>query len=318
MEDNPITYDIDDRGPVVRYLSPSRKFSNLRDELNNDARLINQKYGKVYLAFSSGVDSQVILRCFLDTNSDFEAFFIHSKGYNDKELKKVYESEQFYGIKIKILELELAKYQDLWIQKRIEDNLPTCVHYPFEWASEILPEPWPIVMSGANEPCVVGNKVQGVYIAHNINESLLLRFQLLGKKRKVLDFPFSAESLSAYYCDEILKTYEYVCPYYNRNGLYYNPVGTSYHPIRAQDRFNYYFKGLIKGQFFQSDILWPPKLSGYENFPAWTIPSWNYPTKLYVSVPYKKLVSHLESYSGITQEFRGWFLSKDSNHFKVN
>jgi len=304
MFDNPITYDIDNLGPVVRYLSPSRKFSNLRDELNNDARLINQKYGKVYLAFSSGVDSQVILRCFIDIKGEFEPFFIHYTNYNTNELEQVRQAEKFYNIKIKILDIDIDSYKDQWEQRRLNENHLTCIHYPFEWASEILPNPWPIVMSGANEPTLIENLNDKIYIWHNIQESEMFRFRLMTKYRTILDFPYSAESLSAYYCDNIIKTYCHVNSYYFRNNLFVKKKSGEFDFVR--ERFSVYLKTLIKGKEFKDEIIWFPKLTGYENFPDWTIPHYKYPSTFSISAPYNAVVEHLESCSGTITDFRDW------------
>lgn len=301
--DNPITYKIDKQEYIVRYQSPSRKFGDLRGELNNDAKLISEKYGKVYIAFSSGVDSQVILRCFLDMKVDFEPFFIHVKGRNDFEKTVMENSEKFYGIKIKILEVQLEEHRDEWQARSIAENFPTLVHYPFELASKMLPENYPMIMSGANEPAIIGNPTIGLHIYHNYHESLRLRFNLINKYRTILDFPYSAESLASYYCDDLIKTWGDVCNYYIKNDLIV--AGTKL-PMVPGSRFNYYLKGLLKGKYFKKDILWPSKKSGYENYPIWMIPHWQYPKEAHISANYNDVVQHLESCSGTIKEFKDW------------
>lgn len=303
MNSNPITYDIDDQGYVVKYKSPNRKFGNLREELNNDVTSINNEHGKVYVAFSSGVDSQVILRCFLDMKADFEPFFIHVKGRNDFEYRVVKESEKFYGIPIKIIEVDIDQHKDEWLARREAEQFVSLVHYPFELAIKQLPESWPVIMSGANEPAVIGNPKSGLYIYHNHYESLLLRFNLIGKHRTILDFPYSSESLAAYYCDDLIKTWGDVCNYYISNDL--TVAGTN-RPVDAGSRFNYYLKGLLKGKYFKKDILWPSKKTGYENYPDWMIPHWNYPPQANISANYNSVVEHLESCSNTIKEFRDW------------
>jgi len=300
---NPITYEINDQEYIVKYQSPSRQFGDLREELNNDANLISEKYGKVYVAFSSGVDSQVMLRCFLDMKRDFEPFFIHVKGYNDFEKSVVERSEKFYGIKIKTIEIQLESYRDEWLARSTSEKFPTLVHYPFEMASKLLPNDYPIIMSGANEPAIIGNPNTGLHIYHNHYESLLLRFRLIGKHRTILDFPYSAESLASYYCDDLIKTWRDVCNYYITNDLL---IASTRKPIDAGSRFNYYLKGLLKGKYFKKDILWPSKKSGYENYPEWTIPHWTYPKEANISANYNDIVAHLESCSGTSKEFKGW------------
>lgn len=302
MNNNPITYDLENSKLVVKYKSPYRKFGDMREELNNDVKRINHEHGKVYVAFSSGVDSQVILRCFLDMGGDFEPFFIHVKGLNDFEYNVVKESEKFYGVKIKIVEVDINQHKEEWLKRKENDKAVTLLHYPFELASKQLPENFTIIMSGANEPAIIGNSKTGLHIYHNYHESLLLRFNLINQHRTILDFPYSAESLAAYYCDDLIKTWGDVCEYYINNGL----LTADSTKISPAGRFNYYLKGLLKGKYFKKDILWPSKKTGYENYPDWMIPHFNYPPETNVSVNYNQLVDHLESCSNNIKEFRGW------------
>lgn len=302
MNNNPITYNLIDEKFSVGYRSPSRKFGNFRAELNNDVLRINAKYGKVYVAFSSGVDSQVILRCFKDMDADFEPFFIHVVGRNDYEYSVVKKSEKFYGIPIKILELNLDQYRQEWTDRRKVENSITLLHHPFEWASKQLPENFPMIMSGANEPAIIGNNERGIYIYHNYYESLLLRFKLINNHRTILDFPWSAESLAAYYCDDLLKTWGDVCEYYINDDLVSSKTGKK----APLNKFNYYIKGFLKGKYFGKDILWPAKKTGYENYPDWMIPHYSYPTSTAVSVNYCDLVAHMEQCNGETKIFNEW------------
>lgn len=296
---NPITYDLVDNKFIVKYESPARPFGNLREELNNDTKRINNEHGKVYVAFSSGVDSQVILRCFLDMQADFEPFFIHVKDRNDFEYDNVKRAEQFYGIKIKILELKLYEHREEWLKRKEIEKSPTLIHHPFEWASKQLPENFPIIMSGANEPALVGNSNYGMFIYHNYMESLSLRFNIISKHRPIFDFPYSSESLAAYYCDDLIKTYADVIDYYTDNGLISIEQGKDFDLYK----FNYYIKSLLKGKYFKKDILWYPKKTGYENYPKWMNLNLNYPEETSVYVPYTKLVNHLESCTGTIKEF---------------
>jgi hypothetical protein len=233
---------------------------------------------------------------------DFEPFFIHVKGRNDFEYNLVKESEKFYGITIKTLELNLEEYKEEWLQRKEIDKSITLLHHPFEWASKQLPERFPMIMSGANEPAIIGNTNKGIHIYHNYYESLLLRFNLINQHRTILDFPYSAESLAAYYCDDLIKTWADVCEYYINNDL----ISSKTMKMAPLNRFNYYLKGLVKGQYFKKDILWPTKKTGYENYPEWTVPHFSYPIETSVSVNYNELVEHLESCSGTIKEFKDW------------
>ena len=74
----------------VKYRSPRREIKSLRTEFNNDAIEIAKTYGKVYIGLSSGVDSQIITRCFLNNNLDCEFVFLYAKGINDFPGKPVF------------------------------------------------------------------------------------------------------------------------------------------------------------------------------------------------------------------------------------
>jgi hypothetical protein len=298
---NPIQYGRTDSGPFVQYLSPGRKFGNLREELNNDVMSINKNHGPVYLAFSSGIDSQVMLRCWLDMKGDMYPFFLHNKGYNDFELDKVRESEKFYGIKIDIYEFDLGARREEFEKRMSEDGFPTITHYPFEWVSKQLPEPFPIIMSGANEPAILTLTSDNPRIYHNLSEGLLLRFNLIKKIRPIFDFPYSAESLAAYYTDDNIKTFIDTADYFKNNlGYMYKVTPRS---VPNLSYFNYYVKSFVKGRHFKKDIIWTPKKTGYELFPEWTVPNWGQPAEDRVSVPYHDLVDHLESCNGQWKQY---------------
>jgi len=302
---NPIIYGQDDQGHYVKYLSPARKFGNLREELNNDAVAISKAHGPVYVAFSTGVDSQCIMRCFMDMGVEFYPFFLHVRGRNDYERDLVPAAEKFYGIKIPVYQTTLEQHRLEWTRRQMETNYPTCVHYPFDWVSKQLPEDFPMIMSGINEPAVCGGIPERISIFHNYQESLNLRFRLLEQHRPIYDFPYSAESLAAYYTDDIIKTYRSTVNYFRENKLW---KIDNQMPMRVPmlDAFNYYIKPFVKGRWFQDDIMWPAKKTGYENYPEWTRVGWLYEPNTSISVPYLDLVDHMESCTGEWKHYRDW------------
>jgi len=295
---NPLEYNFDSNGYSVTYRSPSRQFGNLREELNKDAMLINKDHGPVYIAFSSGLDSQVILRCFLDMKCDFIPFFVHVEGYNDFEYDVVLKSEKFYGFEVEKHSIKISDYQEQWIKHSIDNNIPTCLHYPLVHIINTLSEQFPIVTSGANEPCIVGENNMLIY--HNYHEQMQLRFKMISETRKVFDFPYTSESLAAYYCDDIIKTYNDVGTYFHNNTLVYSRTGS----FPKTDYFNAYIKPFVKGKYFKKDILYPSKRTGYEIYPLEMVRNITTPPEARIFANYQEVVTHLEKCDGSEKTFR--------------
>ena len=291
-----ITFSKDGDSFSVNYKSPSRKISNLREEFNNDAVNISKKYGKVYIAFSSGVDSQIILRCFIDMKLDFEAVFLHIKGYNEKEYQQLLECQQFYGINFKIFELDADQYKNEWIESNNKNNVNSLVQYPFEYLSKNLEESWPLITQGKSEPAIIGTNSKNCSIYHNYYEAMELRFDLINRYRTVLDFPYSPESITSYYTDENLKTFVSTLKYFN---------SSEHSPSDILQYFNNYAKPFVKGKYFSKDILWFPKLNGTENYPEWLL-KMEFNRNFRVSVPYWDLVNFLESTVDEIKNYSEW------------
>lgn len=299
---NPLTFIKDDSGYSVTYKSPSRKFGNLREELNNDAILISKEHGPVYVAFSSGLDSQVIMRCFVDMKCDFIPFFVHVEGKNDFEYDMVLKSEKFYGVKIEKHTLRLEDYQDKWIKHSIENDIPNCLHYPLVEVINNLSEKFPIITSGANEPCIVGSTNSVVSIYHNYYEQMRLRFRMIESNRQVYDFPYTSESLAAYYCDDVIKTYADTSAYFKDNNLVYSTINM----FPSTDYFNIYVKPFVKGKYFKKDVLYPSKRTGFELFPPELVRDISTPKNARVSATYSEVTDHLEKCDGSLKTFRDW------------
>lgn len=301
-----IEYSKDPKNFYVRYNAPRRDYSDLRTEFNNDALSISQEHGPVYIGFSSGVDSQVIARCFLDMKLDAEFVFLHCVGYNDLEFQRVKECEKFFGIKVKILEIHLEQFKDQWIERSKEELVKSMHNYPFEWLSQQLPEPWPFVMQGATEPALVGKRAENVCVYHNFYEFMEIRVRMMSQYRKIIDFPYSPESVASYYTDETVKTFCNTIQYLHENGVS-KLMPEAYPGERFTQYFNAYAKGFVKGRHFNKEILWHGKLNGAEEYPSW-FESLYHVSKTKVSVPYWDLVDFLENQRNCYRDFSDWNL----------
>ena len=301
---NQLVYGVEYLGGVddffVRHNAPRRAYGNLRQEFGIDAASIYDTYGKVYVAFSTGIDSQIIARSFIDMGIDVEYIFVHSPGYNDLEMQRVKECENFFNIKVNIISIDINLFKEEWIERALLDPVPDMYQYQFGLVSSVLSEDFPIVMQGANEPYIIGNNSDDVSIYRNKFENMCRRFDYMGDYRTVIDFPFSPESVASYYTDRAVKGYCASLRSYRSNSLEKNGK-----PITHGEMWNYYPKPIVKGQYFLKDIIWYEKITGFENYPDWFV-SDIYIKETRVSVPYWDLCDFLENNTNTHKDYRGW------------
>lgn len=289
----------------VRHHAPRRDVKDLRTEFNRDAQTIYETYGKVYVAFSSGIDSQIIARCFVDQGLPAEYVFLHVPGCNDLELKHVLECENFFGISVRKIQIDLEEHREEWIERSKTEIVPSMHQYQFEWLCQQLPEPYPVIMQGAMEPYVVGNNAGNVAIYRNMFEDMRQRITFMEKHRTVLDFPFSPESIASYYTDRALQGFCASIQTFRENALHKNGQ-----PVSHGQMWNYYAKPIVKGQYFLKDIIWYGKLSGYEIYPDWFVSNY-YIKETRVSVPYWDLVDFLTNNRNSYKDYRDWKFSEN-------
>lgn len=276
----------------VTYHSPRRPIGNLRDEFNIDARLISETAGPVYIALSSGVDSQIIVRCFIDQKLDAEFVFLYLPGYNELEYHQLLECEKYFGISVRKVILDLSVVKDDWIKDNTNNSFNSISQYPFLYLSSHLDGDFPIVSQGKIEPAIVGISSNKMAIYHNYYESMEIRFLLMSRHRRVYDFPFSPEAISSYYLDDNMKIFA-------SNIRYFTGGTTEY-----TQYFNSFAKPFVKGKHFK-DVIWFPKLTGAEQYPEWLL-GLGYSKDTRVSVPYWDLVEFLENNINESKTYNQW------------
>ena len=308
-----LEYLLEGQKCIVRYQAPDRDFSDFRTEVNNDAVKIKNTYGQVYVLFSSGVDSQVIARSFLDMGVDAEYVFLNTVGRSDVELIHVRECEKFFGFKVRVIDIDIEQHKDTWIERGKTEYPFSMFHYPFEWLSQQLDRDYPIITQGANDPAIIGETNETMSIYCNYFETMQQRFRLMGKYRKVIDFPYSPESIASYYTDDIVKSFCTSIQYYRENKLTM-PGGRIIDPTTY---WNYYGKGMMKAKHFKNDIIWYGKLSGYEKYPDWFKDAC-YIDETKVSVPYWDLVDFLENNKSVHKDYTDWIYDDTNKHESLN
>jgi len=308
-----LEYKLEGQQCIVRYQAPDRNFSDFRTEANNDAVQIKNTYGQVYVLFSSGVDSQVIARTFLDMGVDAEYVFLNSVGCSDVELAHVRECEKFFGFKVRVVDINLNEHKEEWIARSKTEHPFSMFHYPFEWLSQQLDGEHPIITQGANDPEIIGSNTSKMSIYCNYFETMQQRFRMMGKSRKVIDFPYSPESIASYYTDDFVKSFCNSIQYYHENKLSFSHGSI----LKPGNYWNYYGKGMMKAKHFKNDIIWYGKLSGYEKYPIWFKDSCLI-KETKVSVPYWDLVDFLENSRSTHKDYSEWMYGESNRFVSMN
>lgn len=308
-----LEYILEGQKCIVRYQAPDRDFSDFRTESNNDAVRIKNTYGQVYVLFSSGVDSQVIARTFLDMGVDAEYVFLNSVGYSDVELAHVRECEKFFGFKVRVVDININEHKEEWIARSKTEHPFSMYHYPFEWLSQHLEGNYPIITQGANDPEILGTTSQKMSIYCNYFETMQQRFRMMGKSRQIIDFPYSPETIASYYTDDIVKAFCNSIQYYHENKLAFLRGAI----LKPGNYWNYYGKGMMKAKHFKNDIIWYGKLTGYESYPIWFKDSCMI-KETKVSVPYWDLVDFLENNRSTHKDYSEWIYAEDSRFVSMN
>lgn len=245
----------------VRVNAPNRNYNDIRTEYASDAYNMTKEFGQVNLSFSTGIDSQKALRAFLDANITPNVYFLRYLGYENQEFERVKECEDFYKIKINIIDINLDRYRDQWIKRNEGNPLESMRQYPFEYLSESIPNSYPLVSIGPHDmnQTFWGSKTSRSNMYWNYFQGELQRYKMLRKYRKVIDLPFSPEAIAATYSDETIKTFSRTVRYHKE---------TMPH-IGVVNYWKYFIKPMLYGKHYKNDIIWYGKLTGQENLPTW-------------------------------------------------
>lgn len=300
---NGLEYSQDPNNFYVRCNAPSRNYKDFRSELNTDANNLKETYSDMYVLFSSGVDSQIITRVFLDNNINCEFVFLNSVGYCDYELSHIRECEKYYGISVRVIDINIDSYEDQWVKRSNTENPQSMHHYPFEWLSKTLEKDYPLITQGANDPAILGPK-HNLSIYCNYYEGMQKRFRLMSPYRKVIDFPYSPEAIASHYTDDNMKVFCSTIQYYKENNI----------DISQTQYYNIFGKGFVKGRHFKNDILWYGKRTGYESFPSWIKPQENI-LEGRVSIPYWDIVEFMENSRNTHRDYREWIYGNSTYGF---
>lgn len=299
---NGLEYSEDPNNFFVKVHSPRRKYADFRTECYEDA-LTLKTLGPVYVLFSTGIDSQIIARSFIDAGVDAEYIFLNYKNYS-VELDRIHECEKFYNINVKKIDLDIESYKKEWLRDTKKQIVPALRHYPFDWLSKNLDSNFPIITQGATDPSIIGLHSYKISVYCNYYEPMQQRLRMMKKHRSVYDFPFSPESTASFYSNSCIETFCNTINYFKENALSKNKK-----LLRNSEFFTYFAKPFILGNAFKNDIIWYGKQTGYEKCPRWFL---NTRRSIFdiletrVSIPLSELKDFLENNINVNKIYKDW------------
>lgn len=280
--------------------SCSRPVGNLKEETERRALDLSKQYSNLVLSHSSGIDSQIVLRAFLDQGLPIKTVFMHTPGYNDYERSNLNIIDSRLGTKTEVVEINIDNIKI----KLIEESIDTGIHvYSLLWKYflEQVPKDWNLIQM-THDPYIHSTKsLEGWYYYMSYNGPEISReraFNLVNREGNVIYFGDTSEYLLSILTEDALVGCLYSLRYVSNNGLV--KEGTS---LQTFDRWDYYIKPAIYGKYWKDRLTYFSKFVGFEKA-DWLNPASGVWEKG-VYIPYKDLVTHLSSCDGTVKRFSG-------------
>lgn len=245
-------FGIDNQGSYIEY-SPCRwEVGNLREEYNRRARDIIASGDKLILGISSGVDSQVALRSFLDQGIDVETAFLYMPGYNDNEYNNLKLLEDAWQFKSQIIDIDPMKCKDEIIDISNQLDIP-----PFQILHRKFLSCLPDVnfLQGGDGPFITFIKgIAYFYEGRNTFEMSRKRASVtLGRSSEYILFDKTSEMVTSTVKDDIMTSFITAHELYTNQG------------VRNIDWWDFFIKPMYYGKYWGKDLMYFPKFQGAEN-----------------------------------------------------
>jgi hypothetical protein len=243
---------IDNQGRYFEYRPCRWIISNLREEYNRRARDIINLNEKLILGMSSGVDSQIALRSFMDQGIEIETAFLYMPGYNDNEYNNLKLLEQLWGFKSYIIDIDPIKCKEeiMYISEQL--GIP-----PFQILHRKFLSQLPDVnfLQGGDGPFITFVKgVAYFYEGYNTYEMSRKRAgDTLGRTAEYILFDKTSEMIVSAVKDDIMVSFIHAHELYTKQG------------VRNVDWWDTFLKPMYYGKYWGKDLMYFPKFEGAEN-----------------------------------------------------
>jgi hypothetical protein len=282
--------------------SRTRSVGNLREECELRAREIATTSSKIMVSFSGGVDSQCMLHSFYTQDIPVETVLMYLPGYNDVEYQQVQALDKKYGIHTHIIDLNPLDYQEEFSQQAVALDMPnknTLLQRKF---LTLVPDDYDFIQNQGPDPLVYVNPFHGRssyfqgYYSDNVGRHRI--FNTVQRTGKVIFWGESDEYLLTVLNDDVHRAAIDSAKYFDENGA--TIPGRN---LKVHDRWDYYIKPIVIGKYWQKELTYYPKFSGFENI---EFIKENVELKARhhaVVIPYYELIEFLNTEGGITKRF---------------
>lgn len=243
----------------IEYTSTTRKVGNIKEESSLRALDIANNYSDIVLSFSSGLDSQCMLKSFIDHGIPIETVFMYLPNYNDNEYHQILQCDKHYGIKTRIIDFDPYVYEDEINQWSLDldiSNKNSLLHRKF---LSLLPDSCTFIQN-IGPPSIYINPVtrkKFIFTGHNSLEISRRRaFDSLNRIGKSPFWDYTPEFLLSTLQDDIfhagLSAFQYI-----------DSVTKNVDSISV-DRWDYFIKPFMYGKYWADSLLYFPKYAGFE------------------------------------------------------
>ena len=245
-------YRLSDNKFYISIGGANNPIGTLREEAELLARQLSNKYSKILLSISSGLDSQVLLHSFATQGLPYECSFLYSPGYNDIEFNRLKILEKKYGFKSIIVEFDPVKLMDEIIYESETHKIQRNQIYQKKYLST-LDNDYHFVQMLHSDFVLIHNNQKLFHQGYNSDVISRDRaFNLLDRKEKHTFFGENSRFLYSMLTDDIYKQALLVDNYFDD-------------PKFGYQRYDNYIKPLLYGKYWGDQLEYYPKLSGIEN-----------------------------------------------------
>jgi len=273
----------DTRGFYIEFDQCRWSPGNLRQEFNRRALDIIDLGSNLILGFSSGVDSQAALLSFRDQGIPIQTAFLYLPGYNDTEYNNLRTLEAAWQFKSIVIDIDPMKRKDEIMAASEQLGIP-----PFQILHREFLRQLPAdanFLQGPDGPLVTFIKdVAHFYEGANTYEMSRNRaFDTLNRTGLNLLFDKTSEIVVSSLTDDIMNYFITAHKLYTGGG------------VKNVDWWDVYIKPMYYGRYWADDLIYFPKIAGYENIDYIANgPKHKYREK-YIVVPVDKITGDLKS-----------------------
>lgn len=275
----------------VEYYPTTRSIGNFRQEFERRAVELYEKFPRLVLGLSSGIDSQAVLHSFCSQGIDIQCAFLYHPGFNDIEFQQLKIIEKKYGIRSDIVEIDPVECKDEIIHLHQELSLPLnqIMHRKF---LSMLPGDINFIQGFPGPDFYQkNNKWYWLETANSWDVSRLRALMTLERSGNILGFERTSEILLSLLTDETVKSYLCSYQYIKNNNLKMGDrpeIPFAYH-------WDLYIKPFFYGRLWGDELEYFPKYQGCENIDYIFNGPKNQYHKNLVAIPYNELIDFLKS-----------------------